>query len=249
MKRYRNKKEEEDNENFHKVNEILKKFDKGYFSYKRIEEDLKRKGNPLKLSPAGFIICKLLCAFIGFMLFFDSAVLAVTMLVLGFFFLDLAMKYSDKQDMKKIRLEIVDIYDFLSIQTAAGVFIGSALTECYLIARNKRLKKALAELCAEINLTKNIISSLDKFGECFNSVEIDSFVLTIKQSLITGRIEEALNDLSSSQKDSNIMLIQEQTNKVKLSKDAVQMLMYIGILAVIMFGLYIEIQQNWNLIF
>ncbi|MBE6049525.1 MAG: type II secretion system F family protein [Clostridium sp.] len=247
-KKLKKKKQKSEN-NIDKFNKILRKRDIGYFSYEKIEKNLKKKGNPLKLSPAGYIICKALVGIIFFISFSDSLILAFVTGIAGFFLIDFIIYELDKKDMKDIRIQLVDVYDFLSIQTAAGVFIGYALTESYLTVKNKRLKTALAELCAEINLTKDIEGALDKFGESFDSFEIDSFILAIKQSLKTGKIQKALEDLSNAQKDTNIILIQEQTNKIKISKDMVQMLMYFGIIAVIMYSLFLEITHEMNQIF
>ena len=236
------KKEDITSKNINRFNQFLKKKNSGYFSYERIEKYLKKNGNPLKLSPGGFLICKMLISIIIFIIFSSNVIFALLLSVLGFYLIDFIIYESNKSDMKKIRIQLVNIYDFLSIQTAAGVFVGNALTESYLMAENKRLKTALAELCAEINLTKDVEGALDKFGECFNSIEIDSFILVVKQSLKTGKIQKALEDLSSSQKDANLVLIQEHTDKINIVKDIIQMMMYFGILALIMFGLFMEIR-------
>lgn len=234
---------------YDKVNNILKTRNKGYFSYDRIYSYLKAKGNPLKLSPGGYIITKGLCSFIVFILSLDTEIFSILFAILGFFIIDLLIYIDDKNEMKKIRIQLADVYDFLNIQTSAGVFIGSALTEAYLIVGNKRLKRSMAELCAEINLTRDISTALDKFGENFKSVEIDAFILTIKQSLRTGKIQQALDDLSNSQKEINLITIQEQTDKIKVTKDIIQVLMYIGILAIIFFGLVTEVSKGWYSIF
>lgn len=243
------KKKSKKDDSYGKINELMKKNKKGFFSYSRIHKYLKKNGNPLKVSPAGYIIVKCLSSIIIFIVFSSDVIIAIVAGIAGFFLINLIIYMSNKSDMKKIRLQIVDVYDFLSIQTAAGVFIGSALTECYLMVRNTRLKNSLAEMCAEINLTKDVIGALDNFGESFNSVEIEAFILTIKQSLRTGKIEKALNDLSNSQKDSNMVLVQEETDKISTSKDIIQLLMYFGILAAIMYGLFVEVSKGWTNLF
>ncbi|MBB6716648.1 hypothetical protein [Clostridium gasigenes] len=245
----KNKKNNKKTESYGKLNEIMKKRSTGFFSYDRINSYLKMNGNPMKISPAAYILIKCLSSIIVFILFSSDIIIAFVGSIIGFYLVNLIIYSSNKKDMDKIKIQIVDVYDFLSIQTAAGVFIGSALTECYLMVRNTRLKNAFAEMCAEINLTKDVLQSLEKFGKSFNSVEIDAFVLTIKQSLRTGKIEKALNDLSNSQKDSNIILIQQQTDKIGTSKDIIQLMMYFGILATIMFGLFAEISKGWNGLF
>lgn len=234
---------------YEKVDQLLKKNEKGYFSYSRIERFLKRNGNPLKLSVSGFLISKFIISFIIFVISSNDVVLAIPLSFLGFFMLDILYIYSNKKDMKKINFQLVDVYDFLNIQTSAGVFVGNALTEAYLVVRNERLKKALAELCAEINLTKDIEKALDSFLSNFKSVEIESFVLSIKQSLKTGKLQQAIEDLSNSQKEINSILIEEDTDKIKITGDLIQVMMYLGIIAVIIFGLVTELSKGWSGIF
>lgn len=188
-------------------------------------------------------------SFIVFVIFSSNLFLAIVLGFLGFYLIDLIIFLNNSSEMKKIKVQLTDVYDFLNIQTSAGVFIGSALTESYLIVKNKRLKRALAELCAEINLTKDINLALDKFQRNFKSVEIETFTLTIKQSLRTGKIEQALNDLSNSQKEANLIIIQEQTESIKIYKDIIQLMMYVGILSMIFFGLLTELSKGWSTVF
>ena len=230
-------------------NKFLMKNTSNYFSYDRIALYLKKNGNPLGVSPAGYLISKCIVAFMFFIITSANIIFSIIATVIGYCALDLIISISNKNDMKNIRLELADVYDFLSIQTSAGVFIGAALTESYLLVGNKRLKKALAELCAEINLTKDINNALDKFGESFNSVEIDCFILIIKQSLVSGKIEQALDDLSVAQKDANFVLLQEQNDRIQSSKGIIEVMMYIGIIAVIMYGLFIELVNEWSTVF
>lgn len=234
---------------YDKTNSFLKKRNDGYFSYNRINSYLKKNGNPLKLSPGGYLITKFTCSITIFIVFSSNIFLSPIIAVIGFFIIDFIIFFSNRDEMKKIKLQLVDVYDFLNIQTSAGVFIGAALTEAYLMVKNRRLKKALAELCAEINLTKDINAALDKFSENFNSFEIETFILTIKQSLVTGKMEQALSDLSNSQKEMNLIILQEQTESIKVIKDIIQVMMYIGILAVVFFGLVTEISKSFSSIF
>lgn len=230
------------------IDKYLRKNEGGYFSYDRIKSLLKSKGNPLKVTPGGYIASKILLSFIFFNLvglsgnFFWGLIAGI----LGFFVIDIYMNYKNHKDMEIIKLELADVYDLLTIQTAAGVFIGDALTEAFLIAKYKRFKIALAELSAEINLTKNIEKALDNFTEHFNSVEIDGLVLTIKQSLITGKAQEAIEDMANSIKETNLIAIQENTNKVSSSKNTIQVLMYIGILGLVLFAIFIELGRTWT---
>lgn len=258
MKKYRQNKidnkinilDNTEKEKFKKFSLFLKE-KKGYLSYERINKLLKSKGNPCDLKPTEYIILKFLIAFIFFGCFSIGSLYLQGLLaaVLGFFLIDILNNLSDKKQMKYIRFELSDVCDFINIQNSAGVFLGTALSETYLIVKNKRFKKALTELAAEINITKNIDKSLENFASKFSSVEIDGFVMVMKQSLVTGKSRQALDDMSDSLKDTNMIIVETNTNKIKTTKVIIQLLMYIGVLSIVLYGMYVEIGSTWTTMF
>lgn len=237
---------ESNTNSYSKFNNYLKKKN-GYFSYDRINDYLNSLGNPLDLTPAAYIIAKFSLALITFISFLTvNTFLALIGCLIAFFIIDICFRLSDKKDMKSIKLELSDVYDLINIQVSAGVFVGTALTEAYLIVTNKRFKKSLTLLSAEIAVTNNIESALDKFSKSFRSIEIDTFVMTIKQSFKTGRIQQAIEDSSNSLKEVNQLIIQEQTNRINTQKNFIQLAMYLGIIFVILYGLMIELSNSFS---
>jgi tight adherence protein C len=236
---------------YKKLNLYLGEFKEGYFSYTRIEKYLKSTGNAFELTPLGYITGKVLISVILFLAFILSKayVAAIIGAVIGYFSLDILLKLKDRQDMKVIRFELKDIYDSLTMQSTAGVYIGTALTECYLIASNKRFKRSLAELSAEISMTYNIEKSLDNFLEKFNSNEISNFVITIKQSLQTGQSKQQLEDLSEQQSEMNLIAVQEDTKKISSTVTIIQILLFVGILITVLYFTSTVILSNWNGLF
>jgi tight adherence protein C len=223
--------------------------DRRYFSEKRIEEFLRRSGSPLKISPKTFVIYKFAAsAFLGFSLFVASSniLLGAGGALLGFFFLDICVKISDSSDMKNVKFELADVYDLINIQTSAGVPIGIALLEAHTTVRSKRLKKELAVLSAEIMLTNNIGAALDNFESKFKSSDIEIFVMSLKQAVLTGQSEMILDDISDSLKESNQILLQLDGGKIKSIRILIQLLMYVGILAILLYGLWIELSKAWS---
>lgn len=233
------------------INNYLKTKKEGYFSYARINKFLKETGNPYDFSPAGYIVSKFLISFVTFLVFVfvQKYSWGIGASFLGFFFLDIYLKYKNRQDMKIIKRELSDVYDLLNIQTSAGVFMGTALSEAYLIVSNKRFARALNELSAEISITKDIGKALENFSTNFNSIEIEGFVMTIKQSLITGQAQQTIEDMSGILKDINLVEIQDQTNRIKSINNTIQVLIFLGIMATIVFALAIEIQKSWGVMF
>lgn len=239
------------NQSFKRINELLKKDEFGYFSYEKINSKLLKRGNPYNLNPAEYAVSKVLLSIIFFGIFAvgNAYLQGILSAALGFFIIDLLIYKTDKKEMRKIKFELADVYDAISIQTSAGVFIGTALANSYLIVKNKRLKRALTELAAEINITKDINKSLDNFSSKFSSIEIDSFSMIIKQSLVTGKSKQALDDMSNSLKDINLISVENETEKVNTVKTVFQLLMYIGILAIVIFGIRLELSKTWTGLF
>lgn len=223
----------------------------GYFSRERIERYLKSMGNGFELTPLGYISGKILISVILFIALIISReyLAAVILGLLGFFLLDILLKVKDKQDMKVIQFELKDVYDSLTMQISAGVYIGTALTESYLVATNKRLKKSLAVLSAEISMTQNIENALNNFCEKFNSTEINNFVMTIKQSLQTGQSKEQLEDLSEQQSEMNLIAVQENTKKIGVTVTIIEILLFVGILITVLYFISTVIMNNWNGLF
>lgn len=220
--------------------------------YEKIQIKLKKMGNPLKLTPVTYYISKVGLTLI--VLIFgafskNNIVIVIGIAVFGYFFVDILYYLSNQDDNKKIIKELPDICDTLDIQTAANVQLGVALTEIYDIPSNKRLKKDLSELAAEINLTKNPEQALDNIIDKYDLVEMDVVILAIKQSLISGKSREILNNQSEMLGENNIFMIQEETGKLDLRLLFIATMLFAGGVAMIVFSFSVQIQENLRNIF
>lgn len=215
--------------------------------YEKTALKLKRQGNPFKLTPVTYYLIKILFTLIVAIsgLYSKRNIVIVIMLcTASFFFIDLLYWASNKDDNKKIRHDLPDIYDMLNIQTTAGVPLGLALTEIYDIAACKRLKNDLMELAAEINIRKNPEAALDSFKDKYDLLEIDNFVLIIKQSLSSGKSKDMLENQGDMLKENNIFEIQEETGKMDARFFFIAMLIFIGLVAVIIYSFTTQIQGD-----
>lgn len=229
----------------------LRGIKEGYFSYTRIENYLKKLGNPFELTPIGYIAGKLLISIILMLAFIISGayVLGILAAILGYFIIDIIMILNDKQDMKKIKFDLKNVYDSLVMQIAAGTFISTALVESYLIASNKRLKKSLAVLSAEIIINHNIDNALTNFGSRFKSDEISSFVMTLKQSILTGQSKQQLEDLAEQLSEINLITVQDSTKRIDSIVTIIELLLFVGILITTLYLTGQEILNNMTGIF
>ncbi|MFL0251517.1 type II secretion system F family protein [Clostridium neuense] len=230
-----------------------------YLRMEYTENKLEKCGNPLHLTAMSYWFLKTLIA-VG--LFFSSMqihllgksysaniVTSILFAILGFYIVDIVNYFNNKDDINKIRLDLADVYDLINLQTMAGVNIGHALVEAYTVCKNKRLKKSLIKLAAKINLSKNIERALEDFNNEYNMPEIETFVATIKECVDTGAYEETIDDQSSSLKTVNALYVERQTEKIDMYMLLIDMLMFIGILAVVFFVVASNLMQSTNGIF
>lgn len=138
--------------------------------------------------------------------------------------------YQNKQDNEKLLSEIKLIFNSLSVQICAGIYVTDALTECYGIIKDKRLKNAFKDLSGEIIMKSNLNESLAKFQSNFDNRYIDSLCLIVIQSLESGQAVELLKDIGEQIKDMEASLLLKR--KGKLDRNTTFCL--IGIMAVIL---------------
>ena len=112
----------------------------------------------------------------------------------------------------------------------AGVYVTDALTECYGIVRNIRLRDALLTLSGEIAAKADVEEALERFQNKFSNRYIDALCMTVLQALESGQAVELLSDISEQIKDMEAALM----NRKKSSLDRKTTFYQLGILAAIL---------------
>ncbi|KHD38174.1 membrane protein [Clostridium acetobutylicum] len=235
----------------HKTYDLIK-----LFNLKLIEDKLIKSGNPFKLNFKTYIFIKFVTSAIGAIaslqyigLSFSGCLFGIAASILGFFLVDILDYLSNKDDKNKIRLDLADVYDLITIQTIAGVSVGHALLEANTVCKSKRLKKSLIRLAAKINLSKNIEKALDEFNQEYDMHEIDAFVAVIKESITSGVSEEALDDQSSALKTLNSFYTASETEKIDIHVLIISMLLLGGIICIIYYCIGSNLMQSAHGIF
>lgn len=220
----------------------------GYFSSERIKRYLKSRGFA-SMNPINYILYKFAISIMLFICFYINygILISIFVSIIGFFLLDIAIEFSNKQDNKKIVVDIVRVFDSIKIQIYSGSFISDALKESYLIARNKRFKRALRELNSQLTLTNSLENSIEEFNTKFNCKYIDIFCLAIKQGNESGQLNDILDDVSASLKEIDLIVQKEETERVKMKTSCIQLLVYLGILGVVIYGIFNEISKGIKL--
>lgn len=198
-------------------------------------------------NPAAFIMLKIVSAILLYFLGMQitrNLFVVFLITVAGFFLPEILLNVSDYFDNEAILPDMKKIYDTLRIQTKAGVFLDDALSECYLAAKNRRLKSALLELTTEISIKKNIEEALENFNGKFRNDHIKTFCMVINQAQDSGKSSQLLKDLSDQMKDLQHAINLKNKEALDRKVQIVELLIFVGLLAVTVYCLGVEVTTS-----
>ncbi len=215
------------------------------FNYEEIELYINRTGLKYmtndKLTPLMYTMCKLLAAIFFMTLGFQESLwLGFVLAIVGYFFIDLVAVLSNNSDNTHMLDDIKNVYDTLRIQTKAGVYITSVITDCYLVVQNKRLKKAFLRLTSDIAAKNDIETSLDEFKSKFDNEYINTLVVIIKQSMKTGQASKMFEDIRAQIADIEAAMMEAEKARIKTMITVCQVLLYVAIIVV---SLYVAVSS------
>lgn len=186
-----------------------------------------------------FILLKLLCS-LGIILIFSQFVnitFALLCGALGYMFPVILVKAMNNSDNENMVTDLKAIYDTLRIQQSAGIFISNALTDCYLVIKNKRLKMAMKEVSGKILAERDIEKAISLLSVKFRNDYIDEFVTIITQSVQTGQLTKILEEISKQMINIEEIINIRKENAVDRKVTTIMILIFIGIFAAAIYGL------------
>ena len=210
------------------------------FNFEEIESYINRSGlgfmTGYKITPLTYTLIKLFIAII-FMIagLQENLFIGLILLPVGYFGLDFIINQSDKADNAAMLDDIKNIYDTLRIQTKAGVYITSVITDCYLVVQNTRLKDALLKLTSDIAAKNDVEDALDKFRAKFNNDYINTLVIIIKQSMKTGQASKMFEDIRNQITDIEAAMVMNEKISIQTKITLVQLLLYSTVIVVAIF--------------
>ena len=222
------------------------------FNYDDLERYINASGlafmTNYKMTPLLYVLLKIFFSLFLFIVGIQvSLIVGLIMMPIGYFGVDFIINMSDKADNNKMLNDIEDVYDTLRIQTKAGVYITSVLTDCYLVVKNKRLKSAFLKLTSDIAAKNDIDSALDEFKGKFRNEYIDTLVIIIKQSMQTGQAAKMFEDIREQISDIDAaMLVNEKAN-INNKIIIVQLIIYSAIIAIAVFVAGLALTQGLNM--
>lgn len=222
------------------------------FNYDAVEQYINSSGlaymTNYKMTPLMYIMLRIVLALFLMILGLQFNLFAgIALLPIGYFGLDFIINMSDKVDNDKMLADIEDVYDTLRIQTKAGVYITSVLTDCYLVVKNKRLKSAFLKLTSDIAAKNDIDTALDDFRGKFRNEYIDTLVIIIKQSMQTGQAAKMFDDIREQIADIDAAMLINEKNSINNKIIFVQMIVYVAIIVVAVYITFISITNGLNM--
>lgn len=222
------------------------------FNYDAVEQYINSSGlafmTNYKMTPLLYVLLRI---FLGIFLMIvglqENLIMGLALLPIGYFGLDFIINMSDKADNDKMLADIEDVYDTLRIQTKAGVYITSVLTDCYLVVKNKRLKSAFLKLTSDIAAKNDIDTALDDFRGKFRNEYIDTLVIIIKQSMQTGQAAKMFDDIREQIADIDAAMLINEKNSINSKIIFVQLIIYSAIIILAVYITFIALSSGFSM--
>lgn len=218
----------------------MKRTKLNFLNYQQIERFIAYTGLGYifgkQFDPIMFMGISIILTFIGFYIgWLINTIYAIPLALLGFFLLTIIGIINNQSDNNALLDDIKAVYDTLRIQTKAGVFLTSAISECYLVVRNGRLKKALIELANDLLVKNDLEAAADEFQGKFRNQYVDQMAVILKQSQESGRAAQMFDDIQGQIDDIQAAINLKEKSKIRTQITICQVLVYVQILQVVIF--------------
>lgn len=190
-------------------------------NFLKVDNRLNRYGNLYHINALIYYAIKLVSMlFLTFYIiaYGSISVLVAVLFLIIFFYIDIVYFIKNMVDNAAIKEDLPKVCNNMEIETYGGITFDQSLMDVFEVVKNKRFKKALYEMTAEIILKRNPTEALEHLKSKFKSDDIDSFVLTLQQAIETGKERKMLE--SKSKVLTNMYVkskdIQTQMNELKI---------------------------------
>lgn len=185
------------------------------------------------LALAMCIFCSVLFGVVGIMIGITS-----------YFLPDMFFTIKNKNDNKHILKEIKSIYDTIQIKTQGGMFLTSAIVECYKNTRNRRLKKALYEMSGQIIAKNDLSETIDAFNLKFKNKYIDNLCIILKQALDSGKTVEIMQSIQDQLADMQDAVNLQIKNRLSTKVTVIMLLIFAVTMVFAVAGSFIAINSD-----
>ena len=203
-----------------------------------------------EMSALLYMIVKIMCmVFVGIIagITFHNVYLVFVLMVSGYFLPNIIIHMSNNSDNDEMMSDIESIYDIMRIQARAGVFVKDSLMDCYVNTINKRLKTALLDLCNMMSTNMTMEEAVDIFSSKFNNRHIDVLCIVLAQAQSSGKTVQILTDMSDQITNLRHSRAKSDEGKLERKIEIIELLIFIGVLAMGVFAMGNEISGMINL--
>ncbi len=166
--------------------------------------------------------------------------------VAGIFIPVLILWISNERDNVIILKDLKWLYETITVQLQAGLHIHQALQESEGLMRNKRLRLALHNLTEQLITEGDMNAALDNFESSFDNRYINSFCLILRQMQDSGYAVKLLEDIRLQIEEMERVQLDKKKEVLEMELQVFQMLLFIGILVLVMYGCIMAAIQNIN---
>ena len=164
----------------------------------------------------------------------------------GIFIPVLLLWMSNERDNVIILRDLKWLYETITVQLQAGLHIQQALQESEDLMRNKRLRLALHNLTEQLITEGDLNAALDNFENSFDNRYINSFCLILRQMQDSGYAVKLLEDIRLQIEEMERVQLDKKKEVLEMELQVFQMLLFIGILVLVMYGCIMAAIQNIN---
>ncbi len=153
---------------------------------------------------------------------------------------------SNERDNSQLVRDLKWLYETISVQLQAGLHIGQALVESEGLMKNKRLRTALHRLAEQLISGEDMTSALEQFETSFRNRYISSFCVILRQMQDSGYGVSLLDDIRNQIEEMERMQLAGKKEALEMQLQLFEMLLFIGILVLVMYGCVLAALQNMN---
>ncbi len=226
---------------YEEISNGLKKSRNGLFDYRKLEAFLQRNGAEFYfgkwIEPISYMVIRLVAGGVGMLLGVCYEVWLGLILAVIFFLLpDLMLVWHNGKDNERMLPELKLVYNAISVQIKAGVYVTDAVVECYGSVQENRLRKALLTLSGDITMKADVEEALEGFQRKFDNQYVDALCITILQALESGQAVDLLADIAEQIKDMEVAIMSRKKSTLDRSITFYQLGILSAILAIVLYA-------------
>ena len=196
-----------------------------------------------KLADPGYylLVHATIAVIFGVGAWFLNRVLIIPAIIIGWLFLDILLKSQAKSEEKELMDDSLTICNMLMSQIKGGAYIGTAISECEGLVKNKRLKKAIHKFyISTATYEKTLMEAIEELESNFMQKDILTICMIVKQSETTGKSIDILTDLNKQIGDMQEEIYLAEKEKLNKKMTIAILLLFADIIGYVM---YIFIQN------